>query len=177
MYGVEILKYVVTNLNEHGFEYMISGSQVLGLYVVARSSRDIDFVINLKENDLEKFFSIFPDDKFHVNRQAIKVEVLRKGFFSISSEETNYKLDFILKKNSEYRDEEFSRKQFMKLLGIDAWVVSKEDLLLSKLIWIQELQSEIQMRDIADLLECEDLDFKYVEEWIRKLNLKTFGLI
>ena len=57
------------------------------------------------------------------------------------------------------------------------YLVSVEDLLLSKLIWIQELQSGVQMEDIKNLSQLETLDWNYINEWIKKLNLQTFNLI
>ena len=57
------------------------------------------------------------------------------------------------------------------------YLVSVEDLLLSKLIWIQELQSAVQMEDIKNLSQLETLDWTYINEWIKKLNLQTFNLI
>jgi hypothetical protein len=54
-------------------------------------------------------------------------------------------------------------------------VVSPEDLLLSKLIWIQDIQSAQQMEDIKNLAAIE-LDWPYITKWINKLNLKSFNL-
>ena len=86
------------------------------------------------------------------------------------------KIEFIIKKEHEYRDEEFNRKQRRSVLGSEAWVVAKEDLILSKLIWIQQIESEIQLNDLKALLRDENLDKKYLSEWSSRLKLKTFGL-
>lgn len=56
-------------------------------------------------------------------------------------------------------------------------IVNVEDLLLSKLIWIQEIQSAIQMEDIKQLWSSESLDKSYVNKWITQMNLQTFNLI
>ena len=65
----------------------------------------------------------------------------------------------------------------ISIIGINIFIVSAEDLLLSKIIWIQELQSHIQMDDIKNLSEIENLDWNYLNIWIKKLNLNTFNLI
>jgi hypothetical protein len=57
------------------------------------------------------------------------------------------------------------------------YVVSPEDLLISKLIWIQDFQSPQQMEDIKNLTAIEQLDWPYITKWINKLNLRTFDLI
>ena len=60
---------------------------------------------------------------------------------------------------------------------ITIYVVSPEDLLISKLIWIQDLQSPIQMEDIRNIAEKEDLDTEYIKSWVKRLNLNTFDLL
>lgn len=176
--AVEILKLVCKGLEDRNIQYMVSGSYALGMYVRMRTTRDIDIVVNLKEEDLNSFFEMFNED-FHINRQAILTEVKRKGMFNIMNEISGYKIDFIVRKNDEYRQIEFERRKRKTMFDIEVWVVSAEDLLLSKLIWIQELQSGIQIRDIQSLLkESEDtLDMDYIKTWIKKLHLNTFNLI
>ncbi len=61
--------------------------------------------------------------------------------------------------------------------GKTIYLVSVEDLLLSKLIWIQELQSGVQIEDIKNLSQLETLDWNYINEWIKKLNIQTFNHI
>lgn len=141
--AVEMLQMVCEGLEARNIEYMISGGVAFGSYVTARFTRDFDIVINLKEEELNLFLEIFATD-FYLNRDAILVEVKRKGMFNIISDKTGYKLDFVVKKNDDYRTTEFERRTRRMVFKFEAWVVSAEDLLLSKLIWIQELESEIQ---------------------------------
>jgi hypothetical protein len=63
------------------------------------------------------------------------------------------------------------------MVQISKYVVSPEDLLISKLIWIQEWQSAVQMEDIKNLAAIPNLQFEYITNWIKKLNLNTFNLI
>lgn len=65
----------------------------------------------------------------------------------------------------------------MKFFEKKIYLVTVEDLLLSKIIWIQELQSVLQMDDIKNLCQIDSLDWKYIKYWIGKLNLNTFNLI
>ncbi len=65
----------------------------------------------------------------------------------------------------------------MDYFGKTIFVVSPEDLLISKLIWIQDLQSAIQMVDIRNLTEIDNLDWVYISKWVNTLNLNTFNLL
>lgn len=61
-------------------------------------------------------------------------------------------------------------------MDMKIYVVTVEDLLISKIIWIQELQSGIQRADITALCSLEGLDWKYINYWISLLKLNTFDL-
>ena len=50
-------------------------------------------------------------------------------------------------------------------------------ILILKLIWIQELQSERQINDIDSLLENETVDHDYIHYWCQKLDLQTFNIL
>jgi hypothetical protein len=65
----------------------------------------------------------------------------------------------------------------MEFFGKTIYVVSPEDLIISKLIWIQVLQSAIQMADIRNLVISDNLDWEYINLWIGNLNLNTFSLL
>ena len=65
----------------------------------------------------------------------------------------------------------------MEFYGKVIYVVSPEDLLISKLIWIQDLQSPVQMEDISNLIAFDGLDWAYIEKWINQLKLNTFDLL
>jgi len=57
--------------------------------------------------------------------------------------------------------------------GIPVWIVSPEDLIISKLFWAKDSLSELQIKDIKNLLvSITDLDEKYLNQWIQKLDLR-----
>lgn len=96
--------------------------------------------------------------------------------FNIIDHASGYKADFIILKNDTFHRKEFSRRIEMDYFGKTIYVVTPEDLLLSKLIWIQDLQSAIQFEDIKNLASVETLDWVYIKQWIYLLKLKTYNL-
>jgi hypothetical protein len=171
-----LLQEVVTALNERKISYMLSGSLAMSAYTIPRMTRDIDIVIDLDIHAIESFLNIFSQN-FYIHRPSIEEEIKRKGMFNVIDHRSGYKIDFVVKKNSPYREEEFERKRRSEVFGFETWLVSAEDLILSKLIWIQELQSEKQIEDIKNLLENNTLDLSYIKKWIKELNLETFNLM
>ena len=167
---------IIDVLNEHDIAYMLSGSVAMSLYVVPRATRDFDFVIHLREQNIDFFVSNFKEG-YYCNEASVKEAVRTHGMFNIIDHVSGYKADFIILKDSSFRQKEFERRNKLDFYGKAVYVVTQEDLLLSKLIWIQDLQSAIQMEDIKNLALSQHLDWTYIKQWIYILKLKTYNLI
>jgi hypothetical protein len=61
--------------------------------------------------------------------------------FNIIDHASGFKADFVVLKNEAFRQEEFNRRRKVDFFDKTIYVVSPEDLLISKLIWIQDFQS------------------------------------
>jgi hypothetical protein len=97
--------------------------------------------------------------------------------FNIIDHASNYKADFVVLKDDPFRQEEFKRRLTVEYFGKVVYVVSPEDLLISKLIWIQDFQSAVQIEDIKSLFVVDNLDWEYISKWVTQLKLRTFDLI
>ena len=154
---------------------MLSGSVAMSVYVVPRSTRDFDFIIHLLPKDIDAFAEYFREG-YYCDIDSIKEAVKTKGMFNIIDFASGFKADFVILKSQQFRQEEFRRKKQYEFMDLTANIVSVEDLLLSKLIWIQDLQSGLQMEDINTLKTLENLDWDYIYEWMKNLKLNTFEL-
>jgi hypothetical protein len=171
-----LLERIVKILDRVEIPYMLSGSLAMSAYTVSRHTRDIDFVVMISIEKVEVFLENFKEG-YYAHESSIREEIKRKGMFNIIDFESGYKIDFVVLKTTPYRKLEFGRRILSNDLGFPVWIVSIEDLILSKLIWIQSYQSDIQMRDIEHLLINPTIDLNYIHSWIRELNLKTFELL
>lgn len=173
---LELLQRIVKSLEAKNIQYMLSGSIALNNYSIPRMTLDIDIVIELHEANLQDFLSIFGEN-YYLNQDTVRTEIKRLGMFNVIDHETGFKVDFILRKNTEFRINEFNRKKQTKFANFDVWIVSAEDLVISKFEWIQQLQSEKQITDIRNLLSDPKIDLNYIKNWCNKLNLETFKLL
>ncbi len=173
---LDLLKRVTESLEKKNIPYMLSGSIALNAYSVPRMTLDIDIVIELHEKQLDTFFEIFTDD-FYIDHNTVKEELRQHGMFNVIDFKSGFKVDFIIKKESDFRLNEFSRRRREPIADFEVWMVSPEDLIISKIDWIQELKSDKQIADIENLLAIPGLDMSYIRFWCRRLNLKTFELI
>ena len=172
----DFLQTIIAFLHKEEISYMLSGSVALSIYTLPRSTRDFDLIVNLKDSDIEKLAAAFSEG-YYCDTDSIKDAIERKGMFNIIDHATGFKADFIILKDEPFRQQEFKRKEKADFLGIPLYVVSAEDLLISKIIWIQDIQSGIQMEDIKQLKSIEGLDWEYINKWITYLDLNTFDLL
>lgn len=173
---VAFFEKITDVLNKNKIPYMLSGSVAMSLYIIPRATRDFDFVIHLEPHNVESFVENFKEG-YYCDKDAIVEAVRFRRMFNIIDHQSGFKADFVILKDEPFRQEEFRRKQQLNYFGKEIFVVSPEDLIISKLIWIQEIQSNIQMEDIRQLSAKGDLDWSYLKEWINKLNLNTFDLL
>jgi len=169
---LEVLKIVTGRLNRANIPYMVSGSTAANYYTVPRMTRDIDIVIELKETDIDTFISLFQSD-FYINKETVQKEVLQQGIFNLIHNQYVIKVDFIIKKSSIYQETAFSHKREVLIKSSPMWFISPEDLIISKLNWARDSLSEMQLKDVRNLVETVDnLDLKYIDKWISQLGLE-----
>jgi len=172
---LELLNRVCRALDDNQFPYMISGSIALNVYAIPRMTRDIDIVIELPINRIDNFVQLFPNS--YLNKATIIEEVNRQGLFNIIDHNTGFKLDFIIRKDTDYFKHAFSRRKKIRELETELWIISLEDLIIAKLIWIQDYRGEQQTQDIKNLLLSPDKDMEYIRKWSLDLGLNTFNML
>ena len=82
-------------------------------------------------------------------------------------------MDFILKKRRPFSDVEFERRDVLEFSGLRLSFATAEDILISKLEWVKEGESQRQLEDAAGIIRVQgdNLDIPYVEYWVRELGL------
>ncbi len=164
-----ILRDVVTRLEAAGLDYMLTGSVALNCYAQPRMTRDIDLVVAFYLQDAARIQEVLGSD-YHVSTEAAREAVLHQSSFNAIHETMLIKVDFMVRKREDFRLHEFTRRTRLKVADFELWVVSKEDLILSKLHWAQQTLSERQLADVENLI-ATGCDLEYVRTWSAALNL------
>lgn len=168
---INILKLVCQKLDQVSLPYMVTGSFAANFYAIPRMTRDLDIVIEVNQADAQRLFQIFQNE-FYIDQNSILDAIEHQGMFNIIHNDSVFKIDFIIRKESNYREIEFMRKQKIELDGASIWVVAPEDLIISKLAWAKESFSEMQLGDIRNLFRSiKTLDRIYIDKWVQKLEL------
>jgi len=167
---IETMRDFIKKIDDLGIEYMVTGSYAMGVYGEIRMTRDIDVVIQLMEKDIEPFFNLFKNE-YYVDDKSIRRALDRKSMFNVVSLVNGGKIDCIVQKDTEFARTSFARRYKETVDGIEFWTTTKEDLIISKLNWAKDTNSEMQIRDIANLTGAE-YDSAYVDKWIDRLVLR-----
>jgi len=166
---IETLKDFVRRLDDLGIEYMITGSFAMHAYATGRLTYDIDAVIEISGRDSTRIESKFSPD-YYIDKVSIKKAVASGSMFNIINQNNGVKVDCIIKKATGFEADKFGRRRKSEIDGIGFWVISKEDLILSKLAWAKESLSEKQFLDIRNLLES-GVDKQLFQEQVERRQL------
>lgn len=140
----EFLKF----LNSHKVRYLLIGGWAVGIHANPRLTADIDFLIGVDDKNIEgiiaaladfgikgvqKEFFKKKDNTFKIGRPPLKIEILNKALG----------IDF---------EKCYKRKKVVKLDGLNVKVISKPDLIKSKV-------AANRPKDLADLAELKRIKF------------------
>jgi len=172
----DFLRILIHFFDKYQIPYMLSGSMAQSIYTGPRYTRDFDFIVHLNPSDVLVLVEYFKDG-YYYDEDSIRGAIKMERQFTIIDHKSNYKADFIILKNEEFEICKFERRISVPFLEMTVSIISAEDLLLSKLAWIQVLQSSLQSEDIVQLSKLNNLDWIYIWTWIHKLKLNTFNLL
>jgi hypothetical protein len=170
----EFLGRLIKKLDEQNIPYMLSGSVSSSLHGQPRATNDADIVIAPAEEQLIAFLKSLGDD-YYVNPDAARDAFKSHSVFNVIDIHNSWKADLIIRKNRPFSREEFRRRQKANIMGLDAWVVSPEDVILSKLEWAKNSKSSQQLQDALGVatVQYDHLDKDYLHKWAKVLQVES----
>ena len=166
---LDVIRDVSARLDGADIAYMLTGSMAMNYYAEPRMTRDIDLVVALVAEDAETIVRIFSPD-YYVSLEAVRESIRSESMFNLIHEDSVIKVDCIVRKSSRYRLEEFARRRRITVGDFATWIVSTEDLILSKLVWARDSHSELQLRDVRNLI-TSGCDAGYIGRWTGELGV------
>jgi hypothetical protein len=170
----ELLSFMANAMERQGLEYAVTGSHASIAFGENRFTNDIDVVVNLAPQQLQPLLDEFPPSDFYVSDIGAKHAVLHGGQFNIIHQDTALKIDVIVPKEPNWPDQFARRVQMHTDADRLVWFIAPEDLILRKLHFYREGESDKHLRDIASIIKIRGnrLDFAYVSEWAERLELQ-----
>lgn len=166
---LDVLRRVGELFTATGVPFMLTGSFAMAYYATPRMTRDLDLVVEVGARNTEELVAAFSDE-FYIDADAVRSAIVSQRLFNLMHYASGIKVDCIVRKSSEYRLTEFARRRRVALADVQTWIVSREDLILSKLVWARDASSELQRRDVRQLLDGP-VDIDYLRHWAPGLGV------
>jgi len=153
---------------------MLTGSFASSVHGMPRATRDIDIIIVPTREQLTRLIEQFPQMDYYASLDEAVDALERKSQFNVIDLTTGWKIDFIIRRDREFSQLEFSRRSMIPFAGTQLYVASAEDILIAKLECAKQGGSERQIEDAAGIIssQAEALETSYIERWARELGLE-----
>ncbi|HTV62420.1 MAG TPA: nucleotidyl transferase AbiEii/AbiGii toxin family protein [Verrucomicrobiae bacterium] len=174
----ELFLLFVRPLNRAGIRYVVSGSVAAIFYGEPRLTHDVDFVVFLNANDIQRLIEVFPSKEFYLPpKETMLAEMAREhhGHFNLIHLDTGFKADLYPTGRDELNAWAFRGKRSVEFEGENVTLAPPEYVILRKLEYYREGHAEKHLHDIRAMLAVsgEQLDSVALNEWIQRRGLET----
>lgn len=155
---------IIEALEAEEIPYFLAGSFASNYYGIPRSTKDADFVLQAK-GGVGASFSRRLGDEFIVDPQLSFETVTGTHRQYVRHAKTEFKIELFMLSNDAHDQTRFSRRKPERLFGRTVWLLTAEDVIVSKLRWARNKDED----DILNVMSVQRgrLDWAYIETWCR----------
>lgn len=164
----DMFSEIVTILNGSGIEYAIVGGMAVGVWGNTRTTRDVDVILLMKEDDIPKMMKELKNSNFSVEEKDMRSALREKSHFSIFDKLSIYHADV----KGAYKPNEVETvkdRQEIKMADIMIYVASPEDTIANKLLFGRE--HDIKDAEGIYARQLGNLDTEKLEQKCKKLGV------
>ncbi len=150
--------------------YAITGGYAVSVWGRPRSTFDVDVVIEIPQAKIHALAIALKriSALTYVDENMMARAVDQKGEFNFIHVESGIKVDFFVRRDDKFSVNGLKRRMAQVINGTKVYFFSPEDLILSKLLWSKETESELQLRDVESIIKFQKkLDWKYINKWAK----------
>ena len=146
--------------------YMIVGSLASNFHGIPRSTRDADFVVELPPGVLQRLADALPPG-LTLHSQAAFEAVTGTTRYLVELAGSPFVGELFVRSDDAHDQERFSRRLQVRVFDRVAWVASAEDMIVTKLRWVDQAHRPKDRDDIRNMLavRAEELDWTYLRRW------------
>lgn len=174
MQDPDFISLFVAPLEKAGIRYMIAGSVASSIYGEPRTTLDIDMVVLPNPGQIKQFHIAFPEDDYYLPpAEVIAIEARREanGHFNIIHHHTGLKADIYLSRNHSALPWALAHVRRLSTPACEISVAPPEYVIIHKLGFYKESLHQRHLRDIAGMLEQQELDQTFLSQQIHSLHL------
>jgi hypothetical protein len=173
----EIARMLHSIFESLNIPYYITRGVCAIAYGEPRTTRDLDLVIELKPTEIMAMVAKLEAEGFYCPSDTIsEIQSGKARVLSVTHMQLVLNADIVLNAKTDFDRSKMERRR-LEAIGLDEseqfWLASPEDVILAKLLWGQQSQSEKQWRDVLGVLKVQgnSLDFAYLTQWAAQLDV------
>src|SRR6266481_4257599 len=116
MNEIDIVRDISRRFEKADISYMLTGSMAMNYYAQPRMTRDIDVVIAIGPEDVDRVAALFRPD-YYVSEENIRESVAHESIFNLIHQVSIIKVDCIIRKRTGYDAAYLQR--WTHVLGLD----------------------------------------------------------
>ena len=162
----DLIAFVANLFEKSGIDYFVFGATAMNLWMPPRNTIDVDIVVCVERRKARRVLSILRAHEFPIAK-SLERKFLEGRVIKVPRGDVG--LDLALCRTAHDR-EAFRRSVYFEDPEFRLRVATPEDLVLFKLqVWRRQDQADIE----RILREVHDLDARYVESWLARIEEDT----
>jgi len=109
---------------------MLVGSLASSVHGAPRATQNIDVVVDLDEQSLERLVESLPADRYYLDFDTAQEALAARRPFNVIELASGWKADLIVRKDRVFSVEEFDRRVSVRVHGTEVRIASPEDTVL-----------------------------------------------
>jgi len=168
-----ILLRVLSLIDDVGIPYLIMGGFAVRAIGVPRPSYDVDLTIDASDPPLKRLFDALARDGFMIPdefHKGFRDSLMGMDKVKVQKFDQDHVWDVeLFLVTTAYQRAAFARRQKVRFLGGDRWMITPEDLILHKLL----ANRRMDLVDAEEILKVQQsLDRLYLQEWAGRLEVR-----
>jgi hypothetical protein len=162
----EAVTQVIDALIARAVPFMIVGSFAANFHGVPRATRDADFVVQLSPDTLPSLMTAL-GPPFRLNPQVSFETITGTTRHLIEYGSSPFVFELFELTDDPHDQARFARRQRVRLLDRDAFVMTAEDTVITKLRWARQGKRPKDVEDVRNVLavQADSMDWPYVLRW------------
>jgi hypothetical protein len=162
----DLVRRLVDALAAARIEYVLVGSLSSNFYGVARSTQDADIVVSCAVSRIAELMQELGKE-FELDRQMAFETVTATRKILLREKATGFQIEVFFLSDDDHDRERFARRRQVAVFDRVAYLLTLEDVLITKLRWLYLAGRRKDEEDIRGVLRLqhERIDWPYVESW------------
>lgn len=166
MTAEEALVSVISGLEGVGSPYVLVGSLATNFHGIPRSTRDADIVVAMDASTLDRLAAALVP-QLRIQPQTSFETVTGTIRHIIEVQDSPFIIELFGCSDDPHDRARLARRQRVRVLDHHTWVLTAEDVVITKLRWGQHANRSKDLDDARNVLAVRqsDLDMAYIRRW------------